>query len=484
MLKKKTNLATISIGIAAGMLSMSPLLAQNTEPGAMTAPEPAVESAAVTASPEPAAVVKPANTKHDEKLQITGRIQARIMSGQRDTFWSTGSGDYNIADVNFRRLRMGAVYQLDKHWGMVVDMRLENAVNRSYITTKTGTCGGTTCVTEVKLNDSRGMLQEANLSYHHPFMGLGVALGLVRMPFNREYFTTSANLIIIERAMATSAVHQWDNGLRVDLHPLSMILGEKYKYYLSIHGMVSTGHGGAGDGGFGRRYDMTQTQGSSSTGVSPLFTGRIEYNIFGGLEHGGKASAWKEGEEIFQRDLKISLGAGFAGTNESKSGEKMSTEYTPTSTSIPLTTGGGKSLFAQTYDVTATYKGLYFNAAYQFYGGESGNNVTGYDFTAGYNMPIYGNAFLMPAVRYDFMKGNFAAPKSGQVSSDPANQFSMVWVGVNLFHSHHNLKLQLFYNIFTNNYKGYDASGTALGGYAQNVLIFQAQVNFKTGVGG
>lgn len=433
--------------------------------------------------------------KKEEKLFITGRIQVRAMSGQQDTFWSTGTSDYNIVDFNFRRLRLGAVYQLDKHWGMVVDMRLENALNRSYVTTKTGNCGGTTCVTGVTLNDSRGLLQEANLSYQHEFLGLAVSLGLIRMPFNREYFTTSANLINIERAMATNSVHQWDNGLRIDLYPLRELLGPKYKYFLGIYGMVSTGHGGAGDAGYGRRYDTLQTQGGSSATVSPMFSGRVEYNVFGGLAKEGKEIAWREGDEIFQKELKISIGAGFLGTNETKAGERLSTEYTPRSTAISLTSASGAgacvalasgescNLFAQTYDITATYAGFYGNVAYQHYGGRAGGNVTGYNVTLGYNMPVYGKAYLMPVVRYDFMKANTAAPNSSGLSSDPANQFHMVWVGINLFHSHHNLKLQLFYNIFANQYKGYDAAGNSLGGYSQNLLIFQAQVNFKTGVG-
>ena len=456
---------------------------------------PAAPTAVGTKPPMGDTEKAPPEHAKKEKLFLTGRIQMRTMTGQRDTFWSTGHSDYNIADFNFSRLRLGAIYQLDKHWSMVVDMRLENALNRPYVTTKTGNCGGTTCVTSVSLNENRGLLQEASISYKHEFLGLAVSLGLVRMPFNREYFTTSANLINIERAMATGGVHQWDNGLRLDLYPLSEILGEKYKYYLGIYGMVSTGHGGAGDAGFGRRYDMQQTQGASSVPVSPMFSGRVEYNIFGGLSKDGKDTAWREGDEIFQRDLKVSLGAGFLGINETKGGEKMSTEYTPRSTSIQLTSASGSgacaalpsgtscSLFAQTYDFTATYAGFYGNGSYQYYGGPAGQNLSGYTFTLGYNIPAYSNAFVMPVVRYDFMKGNLAAPRSSGLSSDPANQFSVVWVGVNLFHSHHNLKLQLFYNIMANNYKGYDAAGNAAGGYAQNLLIFQAQMNFKTGTG-
>lgn len=421
-------------------------------------------------------------TQEKKKLQITGRIQTRMMSGERDTFWSTGTADYNLLDFNFRRLRLGAQYKIDENWGMVVDLRLENAIDRSYITQKTGNCTGATCITEVKLHDNRGLLQEANLSYNHRFMHLKFSLGLVRMPFNREYFTTSSNLVNIERAMATGAVHQWDNGLRVDVHPLAAILGERYAYYLSLHGMVSTGHGGGGDAGYGRRFDMTQTQGDQNRGVSPFLTTRIEFNPWGGLNREGKAGAWKEGNEIFQRDLKVSFGLGFAGTLETKIGQKMSTEYTPTSTSIALTSGSGTDLWAQTYDMTAVYKGMYLNAAYQHYGGSAGNNITGYNVTVGYALPLYDMAYLMPVLRYDFLKGNLAAARSSGLSSDPANQFQMLWVGLNYFHSHHDLKLQLFYNIADNAYKGYDSTGNALGGYAQNLIVFQAQLNFKSSI--
>ncbi len=430
-----------------------------------------------------------------EKLFIKGRIQMRMMSGGRDTFWSTGTQDFNMVDFNFRRLRLGAVYQLDKNWGMQVDLRLENALNRPYITTQKGNCGGAPCVTAVALKESRGLLQEANLSYEQGTAGFKFSFGLIRLPFNREFFTSSSNLIALERAMATSAMHQWDTGLRFDYYPLSIFAAEKYKYHLGIYGSVTTGHGGGGDDGFGRRYDMQQTQGSASATVSPLWSLRIEYNVFGGLDKKGKAKGWVEGNEIFQRDLKLSIGAGLTGTNERKLGTHISTEFTPVSSAISLSTGSGSgkcispmagqtcSLLAQTYDMTLAYRGIYFNASYQFYGGLSGNNVTGYTFTTGYSIPLYAEATLMPLLRYDFMKGNLAAPNSSGLASDPANQFQVAWAGLNLFHSEHNLKFQLFYNIMANNYKGYDAAKNPLGGYAQNLIIFQAQLNFKTGVG-
>jgi hypothetical protein len=132
--------------------------------------------------------------------------------------------------------------------------------------------------------------------------------------------------------------------------------------------------------------------------------------------------------------------------------------------------------------------------AYMYYGGSAGNNISSYDVTLGYNLPLGVSTYIMPVVRYDYMQGNFASSTAstnntntwhqnvGAFASDPANQMGVWYFGVNLFGDKHLFKLQLFYAIFNNNLKGYDAAGNALGGYAMNTITFQAQGTFWTGL--
>ena len=144
---------------------------------------------------------------------------------------------------------------------------------------------------------------------------------------------------------------------------------------------------------------------------------------------------------------------------------------------------------AETIDFSGTWKGIYVTGAGTYFGGNAGGNITSITGTLGYNIHIKGGTWIMPIVRYDFMKGNFANSNihsmptgyGASLSSDSANQITVLWGGVNFFIDKHLLKLQLFYALNVNNYKGYDASGNSLGGYNQNLIIFQAQGTFWTG---
>lgn len=431
-------------------------------------------------------------TPKEEKLTIIGRMQMRMMSGQGDTMYSTPGNDYGLVDFNFRRLRFGVMYQGDHHWGMIVNMRLENATNRIFVSNSTPA--------STTISDNRGYIHEANLWYNFDFMRTRIIFGMINVPFSREYLMSSANLINIERSLGTNAHQQFDNGLMIQFNPLKLV-DKKYDRYLTVQGMIGTGHGGAGDFGFGRRYDVENTQNANGnyTPAAPTFYGRVQYNALGGLSRGNREIGWQDGEEIFQKDLKISLGAGVMGTKETKITNPMPVEYVARSGnapgSIPLTVATNSNtcvgltscdLFAQTYDVVATWQGVYFNAAMFYFGGNAGQNITSYSATLGYNIPLGISTYLMPVVRYDFLKGNFANvagfhQNTTGMSSDPANQMSVVWVGVNLLVDKHLFKLQLFYQLNTNSWKGYDTAGNALGGYKQDMIIFQAQGTFWTG---
>lgn len=245
-----------------------------------------------------------------------------------------------------------------------------------------------------------------------------------------------------------------------------------------------------------------------------MFYGRIQYNALGGISRGSREIGWQDGEEIFQNDLKLSFGAAIMGTKEMKITNPMPVEYSARLNdnvgSIPLSMATGSAgagtgscqvsggvaqtcnLIAHTYDVVATWKGMYFSAAFFYYGGAAGQNITSYNAMIGYNLPLGISTYVMPVIRYDYMQGNFNNSgtygtssayhtNTSGLASDPANQMTVWWLGVNLLADKHLFKLQLFYQINQNSWKGYDNSGTSLGGYAQNMVIFQAQGTFWTG---
>lgn len=458
---------------------------------------------------------RPAKPK-EEKLTIIGRIQMRAMSGQADTMWSTPGTDYGLVDFNFRRLRLGAVYKGDKNWGMIVHMRLENALNRATLTTTTcSTPSGGTANCATGLRDSRGIIQEANLWYDIDFMRTRITFGMINVPFAREYVTSSANLVNVERSMAIDTQQQFDNGLMINFNPLKAI-NKSWDRYLTIWGMIGTGNGGNGDFGIGRRADVNNNSGegggSNYTPVAPYFYGRAQYNIFGGLKRGDREVGWQENQEIFQRDLKVSLGYAMAGTNDTHINNPSRIEFTPRTpqsaganqytaatfnqsvangTNINGTPCSPCDMRAQTADIKVSWKGLYFDGMLQYYGGAAGLNTSGITGTVGYNMHLGGTWWIMPVYRLDYMQGNFLssathsfnAISGPSFASNPANQITMHWFGVNLFADKHLFKLQLFYAINNNNFKGYDAAGNSLGGYKENLIILQAQGTFWTGVG-
>lgn len=446
-------------------------------------------------------------TPKEEKLTIIGRMQMRMMSGQGDTMYSAPGTDYGLVDFNFRRLRFGVMYQGDHHWGMIVNMRLENATNKVFNTTTTTNCmpasgtGSTTCLTGDSLGDNRGYVHEANLWYNFDFLRSRIIFGMINVPFSREFLMSSANLINIERSLGTNAHQQFDNGLMIQFNPLKA-LDKKYDRYLTVQGMIGTGHGGAGDFGFGRRYDSqnvpaTNSSGSAYTPVAPTFYGRVQYNAFGGLARGSREVGWQDGEEIFQKDLKLSFGAGIMGTNETKITNSMPVEYVARQNyntgAMPLTVATNSNgcvspcnLIAHTYDFVGTWNGVYASGALFYFGGNAGQNITSYVATLGYNIPLGVSTSVMPVLRYDFLKGNFANngtfhQNTTGMSSDPSNQMGVLWAGINLFVDKHLFKLQLFYQLNINKWKGYDAAGNSLGGYKQDMIIFQAQGTFWTG---
>lgn len=438
------------------------------------------------------------------KLKINGRIQVRTMAGQKESSYSNGHSDYNAWDVNFRRMRIGFSYEGEKWWGAVVDVKLENLLNRQFLTNKSDTTIGAdgkvnTFQKEVRLNNNRGGIQEANIWAKAPIMNSKIYIGSQRLRFLREDIATSANLLTPERAFSVSFLHQWDIGIFGDINPLELI-DKKYTHYLKLSAAYTSGKGT--HEGYGRQAVLTDNRsGTEPLLISPMISWRIDINPFDGLSSNGRMGEWREGEEIFQRNLKVSLGMSGVEAKELRYVDSYSSMTRGVSSFSPLIeqttpTGGNYDLFslaayefengktnpfrpsysinAHTYDFTATWQGFYANGATSYFAGSAaGRDTKTYHATLGYIFPIYGFN-LMPLVRYDFMKGDF--DRSGKVESDEI--FKAYWVGLNLFRGEsHNFKVQLFYNILndrlkseyvTRNYRDAD----------NNILYFQVQVSF------
>ncbi|TGK35362.1 hypothetical protein [Leptospira andrefontaineae] len=405
-----------------------------------------------------------------ERLTITGRIQFRGISAQTGSNYNNGNEDFNSVDWNFRRLRLGLQYQGNSWWGMMINLRGENMLNAPYITQNKNTTGE---VTNVSLREGRGYIQEAFLFVNIPILGARLSFGQLPTQFHREYLMSSANFIALERSYMTNAYPQFDMGVNLRLSPLKDFFEGKYEKYLTIDLMAGNGHGGGGDYGTGRRQDLT-VAGRPNQPIlnSPLYFARVQWNVLGGLvKENGSNVGWQEGEEIFQKDLKISLGAATMQTkNVSFSSGPASTlavdgaiprgaptQYLlTTQTTADNSTGDctvpsyqtsycqkNLDLRGYTYDGTMTWNGIYLSGAYTTYTGAASNNLSGWQATVGYNIQVFDKYYIMPVFRYDFLKGDFN--RNGKIEDNDLKKY--YWVGLNLFGDKHLFKAQLFYQI-------------------------------------
>jgi hypothetical protein len=461
-----------------------------------------------------------------EKLTMVGRLQMRGVTGEKDSIWSNGNNDYNAVDVNVRRARVGWIYQSDRWWGVTAQIRLEDLVNRPYITTRnvevTNADGTkTTVVQRVDIRENRGGLQEANLWVNIPFMHARVTMGQVLIPFAREFMMSSASMINLERSYLSSLTWQFDAGVSTTFFPLYEF-APKYERYLSVHLATLGGHG-AGHEGVGRLQNQTNTYSNTKPLLtSPMYVWRIQYNPFGGLVEDSKDIGWQEGDEIFQRDLKLSIGyAGLATKNLYNSAvfngpnnpqirgiDPFPTLYAQTTPDNGYGIGGTGAgpygtgwvntnfnqypqryetninnpsfgLTAHTVDFTVTKNGWYMSGAHSSFQGSAtkGGYKTG-QITLGYNFPIPDTKFyIMPVFRYDELKGDF----NDNDKIDPFENPRSYWVGLNFFGDNHLFKAQLFYQIYNNRFAQDILTGQSRPADA-NVVYFQIQGTFWTGL--
>jgi hypothetical protein len=439
---------------------------------------------------------RPKNLEH-ERLLILGRVQLRGMSGQTESAFNNGKSDYNAVDWNFRRVRLGFMYEGDSWWGMQMHLRIEDAINRPYITTQTNPTTG--AVERVNLRDNRGILQQANMWFNIPYMDSMLVLGMFRLPFLREW-NTAANMLTPERSFAHSTLHQFDIGAQYIFHPLSL-WSKKYKRHLMVR-VSGTNGAGAGHEGTGRRIALAETRGGTQPLlVSPAYHWRITYNPFGGFIRDGYDVGWHEGEEIFQSNQRLSLGIGGAHMRELA----LTAAYDPQTRGVPTqsfltpqtTPSGGAfnpagpnfnvdntettpgrpelGVTAMTYDFTYTIKGYYVSAAYTRFKGSAANDVSTYNYTLGYIFPIK-SFHVMPVFRSDVIEGDFN--RNGV--RDETDILRNYWVGVNVFADRHLMKFQFFYQIAQDKFgtNPYTNRGRDMD---NNLFYFQVQMTFWSG---
>ncbi|TGK19395.1 hypothetical protein EHO61_07955 [Leptospira fluminis] len=440
-----------------------------------------------------------------EKLTITGRIQFRGVSAQEGSNFNNGHSDFSSVDWNFRRLRLGMQYQGSSWWGAVLNIRGENMLNNPQLNSSTNAAGQ---VTSVSLKDARGFIQEAAIFFNLPFWGARVSLGQLPTQFQREYLMSSANFIALERSYTTQAYPQFDDGVGIQLSPLKDYFDGKYEKHLTVNLMVGNGKGAGGDFGNGRRQDLTYTfDGNQQLITSPTYYARAQWNVFGGLmKPNGANVGWQEGEEIFVRDAKLSIGAARMQTKNvgfsSSPGSTLAidsgvprgygnvTMLTPQTTPDCGTNGNynvqsnqttpGRcrlDLTGNTVDYTFSWRGFYLSGAYTKFTGAASNNMIGWQQTIGYNIPITERFWLMPVFRYDYMQGDFN--RNGHM--DPSDYRRYYWAGLNFFGDKHLFKAQLFYQIPVLEL-GVNPNNGSAARINNQTVYFQLQATFWTGV--
>lgn len=366
----------------------------------------------------------------DSKFALNARIQARALMGQLNTGYASRT-DFDTVDFNFRRIRLTAKYTIAPWVGGVVDIKGENMINHA----------------------GKGLIQEANVWFKPGFLGMVIKFGQFKIPFLREQLTSSADLLLTERAYSEKILQQMDIGLLIALQPLSAVSDEWAKK-LDLFFSVTNGDGSTHDGVGGKAGEMISTAANTK-----LINWRVQINPFGGPTKDGKEKSWKDGTEIFQGDRVLwSLGAGGAHTLNSEGSAKFLGQAT-----------NNKAYNGFTFDTTFFAYGIYVNGEYTTFGGDAvtalyKGGYSTWQGTIGYNLKI-GSVYLMPLVRYNYIAQD--SNNDGVIAT--TEQGHSLWLGADLFAIKHEVKFQVFYQLVG------DAASSKL---KQDVLYFQLQTNF------
>ncbi|EQA38852.1 phosphate-selective porin O and P domain protein [Leptospira inadai serovar Lyme str. 10] len=449
-------------------------------------------------------VSKPADTLLPGKLRIQGMLQVRGISAQRDSSFSNGHRDFNSVDANFRRVRLGTNYRA-QNWGFALNLRLEDLINFPN-TKERKNANGT--VTDVSVKTDGGILQSGYFWFQFPVSWVRATIGQFKTPFQREQLANANRLALPERAYGTYLLPRYDIGGMIELEPLKMISQEHSKYI--ILSLAATNGKGSSLNGVGNKQVLTSYNTTDTPLlISPQLSWRIEFNPFGGILKDGKDAGWTEGEEIFYRETKLSIGFAGVQTKELSTLDQLNPQIrgvsplnleiqqtTPSNgtgigpnskpigiTGVPLDqTGTFRPSFgfgAHTYDFTFTTHGLYASGAYTSSYGAASLGTVSYTGTLGYSIPM-GHTILLPLVRYDRIWGDFNEDQK----LEPYENLQAWWFGFDLFLKRNDLKIQIFYkeqhdSLGKHMYTGtpYDSHDGTL--YLQLQGAFDAEISTK-----
>ena len=354
----------------------------------------------------------------NKKLTFATRIQARAAAGQVNSAYASNN-DWDAVDFNFYQIRMGLNYQGAKWYGMKVDIKAENLL----------TSGAA----------SKSSIQEANIWFKPGFWNSTIKFGQFKLPFNREQNTSSARLMVPERALSTvNTLQQQDIGVFWSFMPF----GNIFEFSLAV-----TNGDGSGQEGEGLKSVEASTAGEKT---SPLYALRLQWNPFGGMIQNGTDVGWINGVEIFQNSRLLSIGVGaiYTENNERENGGFVT----------------NKELSGVSADATFFIKGFYSNAEYTIFAGPSApKNYQSFAVSIGYNIKL-SNVFLMPMLRYNYLESDIG--NDGTI--DDNEKLTDIWLGLNYYPDKHNMKMQLFYRLRQ------DGSGVDIG---KDELTLQVQVD-------
>ncbi len=364
--------------------------------------------------------------EQDYYLYIKGRVQTRIMLGEKETKFAQNR-NYDAVDFNFRRIRLALQFQ-NTHWyGGIIDLKLENLLTDGL--------------------NAKSAIQEANIWFKPGFWGTKLKLGQFKLPFLREQITSSSRHLIPERSFSANTLQQSDIGMLLSTYPLHLFGGALKKNV--VFGFSITNGDGSGQDGEGLKSVEANSTGEP---ILPLYNWRLQYNPLGGSSKG--YSGWTNRKEIFENKTAFSIGVAGA-YNASNEGNSLS----------------GGNLIGHTIDMTFYAASVYVNNAYTvFHGNAVPNQYHTFQITLGYNIPIF-QVYLMPTLRYNYLQQD--SNQNGVI--DLSEQFHDVWAGFNFFGDHHNFKLQFFYQIRFDH-----ASKNSINKNKEdNLIYFQVQINFK-----
>ena len=228
--------------------------------------------------------------KKDYSLYMEGRIQSRIMLGEKETEFAQNR-NYDAVDFNFRRIRLTVQFQ-GAHWyGGVLAIKAENLLTNGA--------------------QAKSGIQEANIWFKPGLWDIKFKLGQFKLPFLREQITSSARLLVSERSFSSNTLQQSDIGIFLRTYPLYFLRGVLKKNVV-LDFSVTNGDG-SGQDGEGLKSVEANSVGES---ILPLYNWRLQYNSLG--ESNKQGRRWSDGKEIFEDKIVFSLGVAgaYSSSNE------------------------------------------------------------------------------------------------------------------------------------------------------------------------